>query len=68
MNAWLRIGLIAACCLHWPAVAAEKTPGLKVGEKAPNFTLTDQSGKPFNLAETLKKGPTAIVFHRSANW
>ena len=46
----------------------DKSPGLKVGSKALNFTLTDQAGKKQELFELLKKGPVAVVFHRSAEW
>ena len=42
--------------------------GLKVGEKAPSFSLKDQNGKARTLEELLKKGPVAVVFHRSASW
>lgn len=41
-------------------------PGLKVGEKAPDFTLPDAYGEPVNLAEQLKKGPVVLVFYRGA--
>jgi len=54
------------------ATAADKEPaaepGLKVGEKAPSFTLKDQSGKERTLEEFLKNGKVAIVFYRSAAW
>ena len=67
----LLICLIAA----WPlsATGADKEPapdktGLKVGEKAPPFTLKDQSGKERSLDEFLKTGKIAIVFYRSAAW
>jgi cytochrome oxidase Cu insertion factor (SCO1/SenC/PrrC family) len=45
----------------------EKT-GLKVGIKAPTFTLKDQNGKEHTLEEFLKKGKVALVFYRSASW
>ena len=35
-----------------PAIAGPATP-LAVGKKAPDFTLTDQRGKPFRLSEVL---------------
>jgi len=41
-------------------------PGLKVGERAPDFTLPDAFGKPVNLAEQLQKGPVVLVFYRGA--
>jgi hypothetical protein len=47
--------------------APEKT-GLAIGEKAPAFTLKDQTGKERRLDEWLKNGELAIVFHRSAGW
>jgi cytochrome oxidase Cu insertion factor (SCO1/SenC/PrrC family) len=47
--------------------ADEKT-GLKVGTKAPAFTLKDQSGRERSLDELLRKGTVALVFYRSASW
>lgn len=37
---------------------------LKRGDKAPNFTLPDATGKSVSLSETLKNGPTIVVFYR----
>jgi cytochrome oxidase Cu insertion factor (SCO1/SenC/PrrC family) len=48
--------------------APEEKTGLKVGEKAPDFKLKDQSGKERSLSELLKKSNVAIVFYRSADW
>lgn len=47
---------------------ADKTPGVKIGEKAPDFELLNHLGKKTKLAEIVKQGPVAIVFHRSADW
>ena len=47
---------------------ARGATGLKVGEKAPKFTLKDQEGKERSLDEFLKKGKVALVFYRSADW
>jgi cytochrome oxidase Cu insertion factor (SCO1/SenC/PrrC family) len=69
--------LAAALVLHaGPAVwsqdkgkpAPEEQTGLKVGAKAPPFTLKDQEGKDRSLDEILKKGKVALVFYRSADW
>ncbi|TVY07151.1 redoxin domain-containing protein [Paenibacillus cremeus] len=38
--------------------------GLNIGDKAPNFTLEDATGKPVTLYEELAKGPVIIVFYR----
>ena len=48
--------------------APEEKSGLKVGEKAPRFTLKDQQGAERSLDELLKKGKVALVFYRSADW
>jgi cytochrome oxidase Cu insertion factor (SCO1/SenC/PrrC family) len=48
--------------------APEEQTGLKVGVKAPPFTLKDQEGKERSLHELLKKGKVALVFYRSADW
>jgi cytochrome oxidase Cu insertion factor (SCO1/SenC/PrrC family) len=48
--------------------APEEQTGLKVGEKAPRFTLKDRQGAERSLDELLKKGKVALVFYRSANW
>ncbi|WP_126454965.1 peroxiredoxin-like family protein [Sulfuriflexus mobilis] len=47
---------------------AEKmpAPGLRVGEKAPDFTLPNAFGMPVSLYKELKKGPVVLVFYRGA--
>jgi len=42
--------------------------GPKVGDKIDEFSLEDQHGTSHTLSEILKKGPTAFVFVRSADW
>jgi cytochrome oxidase Cu insertion factor (SCO1/SenC/PrrC family) len=63
---------LAACSLLLVnvsgAAALEGKTGLPVGAKAPAFTLKDQAGQERTLAEFLKKGNVALVFHRSASW
>lgn len=41
-------------------------PGLKVGDKAPNFTLNNAKGKAVTLEDKLKKGPVVLVFYRGS--
>ena len=41
-------------------------PGLAVGQKAPDFTLTNAFGKKVNLYSELKKGPVILVFYRGS--
>ena len=39
---------------------------LKVGDKAPDFTLPDTEGKPVKLSEILKNGPVILAFFPAA--
>jgi hypothetical protein len=57
----LAVGLIAAD-------PPEEKTGLKVGEKAPDFKLKDQTGTERSLEALRKDGPVALVFFRSASW
>jgi peroxiredoxin len=41
--------------------------GLKVGDKAPDFTGYDQTGKKVELKKLLEKGPMILFFYRG-NW
>jgi hypothetical protein len=69
--------IVAACALALgaqgflagsPSVLGAESPGVKVGDKAPDFKLTDQTGAERSLGDFLKNGPVALVFHRSASW
>lgn len=46
----------------------DDSPGLSVGEKAPDFELKDQNGQSRSLTEMLKSGQVAMVYYRSADW
>lgn len=39
---------------------------LKVGDKAPDFTLPDQDGAPVSLSAALKAGPVILAFYPKA--
>lgn len=41
-------------------------PGIKVGQKAPDFVLKNAFGKPVSLKDKLKGGPVVLVFYRGA--
>ena len=40
--------------------------GLKVGDKAPDFTVVDQTGKEVSLSSTLEEGKVILTFYRGA--
>jgi len=42
------------------------SPGLKLGEKAPDFTLTNAFGQKVKLSVVLKNGPVILSFYRGA--
>ena len=51
------------------AAAAPSLAALKVGDKAPDFTVsaaTDGTVAPFTLAEALKAGPVVVYFYPKA--
>ena len=60
---WLLSGSVA-----FAAEAAPEKTGLRVGAKAPTFSLKDQNDRDVSLEALLKKGPVALVFYRSADW
>jgi len=41
-------------------------PGIKVGAKAPNFSLKNPNGKTVRLSSMLRKGPVILTFYRGA--
>lgn len=47
------------------ALFVASTP-LKVGDKAPDFTLQDQDGKPVTLSKALESGPVILAFYPKA--
>ena len=66
---WLALtGFLISLELNAAQEAAPEKTGLQVGQQAPSFTLKDQNGEDVSLESLLKKGPVALVFHRSADW
>jgi peroxiredoxin len=41
-------------------------PGIRVGEKAPDFVLNNALGKTVSLKDKLQQGPVILVFYRGA--
>ena len=38
--------------------------GLRIGERAPDFTLPDQRGGTVTLSDRLSRGPVVLTFYR----
>ena len=60
--------VVTLLTIGFAATDETEKPGLAIGQRAPSFTLKDQNGKDVALESLLKKGPVAVVFHRSADW
>ena len=44
--------------------AQNKSEGLRINDKAPDFTAVDQKGEKVNLKKQLKKGNVVLIFYR----
>ncbi len=66
--AFVAMGLATAGAFAQDEWAPEEMTGIKVGEKAPDFTLTNFDGTEHTLSDLVKKAPVALTFFRSANW
>jgi thioredoxin-dependent peroxiredoxin len=42
------------------------TTPLKIGDRAPDFTLPDTEGRPVSLSELLRQGPVILAFYIKA--
>jgi peroxiredoxin len=58
---------ILLLCFGVQAMSQNEAPkGLKVGDTAPEFVVTDYAGKKIMLSEMLKKGKVVMTFYRGA--
>ena len=68
--AWVALGLsslllVAGAWFNFVAARVPDTPtALRVGERAPDFTLSDALGRPVSLADYRGKKPVVLVFYR----
>lgn len=54
-------GAASAGCGLFPKT---RTPALTAAAKAPAFSLPDQTGKTWSLADLTARGPALLVFYR----
>lgn len=68
--AWLALGLSGLLLVAgaWFNFVAARVPGaptaLRVGERPPDFTLPDATGRPVSLADYRGKKPVVLIFYR----
>lgn len=68
----LHLGKLISLILVWSftnvLAAAEFSPGLSVGSKAPELKVLDQQGQARKLSELTGSKGLLVVFNRSAEW
>lgn len=66
---WMLLGFVVATAvifvLTMPPTSASAS--LKVGDRAPDFALTDQDGKTIKLADYRGKNTVVLAFYIKAN-
>ena len=73
------LGLVTSAALVRDSVHAQTVPptgavvdvtklGPQVGDKVPDFTLSDQRGQPRSLASLMGPNGLVLAFNRSADW
>ena len=68
--AWLALGLsslllVAGAWFNFVAARVPASPtALRIGERPPDFTLTDAAGRPVSLADYRGQKPVVLVFYR----
>src|SRR5215472_17000222 len=67
-NTYRPILIAAVIATLKTVVQAAQPTEIRVGDRAPLFTLKDQNEREFSLEAMLKKGPVAVVFVRSIEW
>ncbi|MEQ9409010.1 MAG: hypothetical protein RIK87_14835 [Fuerstiella sp.] len=69
MLTWRVLGFVAVATLATSYVPADEPQTIKVGQSAPDFTVTGIDGQPLRLSEQLKSGQKHVVLMFSrANW
>ena len=57
--------LIGGAWFNFVGAQVPRTPtALRVGERAPDFTLTDAAGRPASLADYRGQKPVVLIFYR----
>lgn len=66
MRTAFAILVASALCAALPAAAADPSTTLKVGDKAPDFTLPSDQGGTVHLADYIGKSPVVLAFFPAA--
>jgi hypothetical protein len=59
---WVQLAALVFAC--WAFFVFARLPATHVPERAPDFTLPDQDGRPVTLSAELQRGPVLLVFFR----
>jgi len=68
--AWIALGVSGLLLVagSWFNLVGARVPGaptvLRIGERAPDFTLPDAKGRPVSLADFRGEKPVVLVFYR----
>ena len=63
MQTRLRVFVVASMLLMLAGALAAPNAPLKVGDRAPNFTLPDQNGNKVSLSQFLGKKNVVLAFY-----
>jgi len=58
------LGSVIVIAVLTCASAQVQRPGLKVGDRAPDFSLPNPDGKPITLKDYTSRGPVVVIFYR----
>lgn len=65
---WVRavagLELLVAAFFLWGFFGLARLPAARAPERAADFTLPDQEGRPVTLSAELARGPVLLVFYR----
>lgn len=71
MSKILRFSVVSAAALvlffaYGACAQTVRKEAVKIGDTAPDFTLSDASGKQINLYDAVKSAPVVLVFYRGS--
>ncbi len=65
---FLTIAAVAALSVAPVSGQDRTTTTVRVGDPAPDFSLSDADGNSYRLSELVERGPVVLEFFRSGGW